>query len=205
MVGYAIVKDQVKGGIPPFTCIRNENRVLTATLVKNPSSVVLQKSRTGKGHKKNRGIPFWNTPALLCALIEDISQSTQRMLLAVVDRLLFESRPLSTPTLRMILDHKELEDAPVRGRELLKRLRYLLAKRCAAQELLRIASRGAKLREVFKSIVYPADQTAKLYFVGVKTLVIFLDIPRSAAVAVIDRLRHLHIVVCSGGGIVDVP
>lgn len=113
--------------------------------------------------------------------------------------------PIPIPALRMALDHKELEDTPVRGRQPLERLGYLLDRDSITHELLRVASRGAKLREVFKSIVYPADQAAKLYFVGVKTLVIFLDIPRSAAVAVIDRLRHLHIVVCSGGGIVDVP
>lgn len=105
----------------------------------------------------------------------------------------------------MALNDKELEDTPLRRGQLFKCRRYPLPCCCITQNLLGIANGGSELREVLKCLVEAPYQAAELYLVCIESLIVFLDSPSCTAVAIKDFPAHLHIVVCSGCGVVDSP
>lgn len=84
-------------------------------------------------------------------------------------------------------------------------LSYPLGCHRITQDLLGIARGGSEFREVFKGLVKTPYQAAELYFIRIEPLIVFLDPPSCAAVAVKDFPTHLYIVVCSGCGVVDSP
>lgn len=94
---------------------------------------------------------------------------------------------------------------PIGGGQLLKRLYHSLPHCRIAKETLGIASGSTEFRKVFKGLVETPYQAAELYFVRIESLIVFLNPPSCAAVAVIDFLPHLHIMVRPGCGVVDVP
>lgn len=105
----------------------------------------------------------------------------------------------------MALNDKELENTSLRRGQLFKCRCYPLSCCCITQNLLGIANGGSELREVLKCLVEAPYQAAKLYLVRIEPLIVFLDSPSCAAVAVKNLPAHLHIVVCSGCGVVDSP